>query len=181
MAGKENRLPVIVGLVAAAVVAGVAVLLLSGGAPEPGVPSGADTGSAPASAVAARDKAMAWLKGQQEADGSYGEAMVKENRVGLTALAVRALITSKGVTADDPAVAKAVAFILAHAQPDGGIYEPGNPLTNYNTSLAVMALAAVDREKYAAAIEKAKDFLIAIQRTEKLGISPKDKEYGGSG
>jgi len=180
MAGKGNRLPIIVGLAAAAVVVVVAALLLSRGAPEAGSAERAG-GGAPASAVVARDKAVAWLKSQQEADGSYGEKMVKENRVGLTALALRALITSKGVTADDPAVAKAVAFILAHRQPDGGIYEPGNPLTNYNTSLAVMALAAVDREKYAAEISKAKDFLLGIQRTEKLGFSPKDKQYGGWG
>ena len=46
-----------------------------------------------------------------------------------------------GLEATDPRVVKARDLLLSYIQPDGGIYDPEEGLTNYTTSLALMVLA----------------------------------------
>lgn len=69
-------------------------------------------------------------------------------------------------------------FVASYAKEDGGIYdEPQN--TNYVTSVCLMALGK--DEKYATIRQKAQEYLIGIQRSEKNGTLPNDKFYGGFG
>jgi squalene cyclase len=83
------------------------------------------------------DAAVKFLLEKQEGDGSFGKD------IGRTSLALYALSHS-GLTEKDKPVAAAVRWILTHM---------GSPGT-YEASLAVMALATVDRAKYAKPIRR---------------------------
>ncbi|MCX7805362.1 MAG: terpene cyclase/mutase family protein [Planctomycetota bacterium] len=113
-------------------------------------------------------KAVRFLTERQNADGSYG----KFPSVGQTALVVYALAESPRAYryADGPFMSKAVDFILANQREDGAIVVKGQGLENYNTSVAIMALCALQDPKYRDVIEKAKKFVLGCQCTP-------DKEY----
>jgi squalene-hopene/tetraprenyl-beta-curcumene cyclase len=89
----------------------------------------------------------------------------------VTSLAASAILNSPAYidSATRPAsVDQALDFILSKMQPDGCIYEPiegvkGGGMPNYNTSLALMALADVDEERYALMIDQARQCLISGQ------------------
>ena len=59
-------------------------------------------------------------------------------------------------------------YILKNQQANGSIIDPGKipSFTTYKTSLSIIALAVIDKEKYQAAIKKAQDFLINAQYPE---------------
>ncbi len=134
-----------------------------------GIPAATGAGN-PASpkeqAKAAMDKAVAFLKAQQKPDGSIGA----KPHVGITSLAIAALVEAGAKESAKEVIEKAVAFILASQQkegPDkGAIFDPKMGYANYNTSVAIMALVAVDKEKYKDAIAAARDYEIGIQRTD---------------
>ena len=118
-----------------------------------------------ADAKAAIAKAAAWLAAQQKEDGSFSNPSFP----GLSAIALWALLG-----ADDPAYApairKATDYLLASAQPDGGIYRPvpgraGGGLSTYNTALALSALSFTRRtdEAFVSVVLKARSFLAASQ------------------
>ena len=114
---------------------------------------------------AAAKRAAAYLAAGQNKDGSYGEPPNFSGMVGVTGLAVVALVESGAAPGgkEGPAVQKALKFMLGHRQPDGGIYVKGKGANTYETAIAIMALAAVDRDKYKEIIAKAKDYIIGIQ------------------
>jgi squalene-hopene/tetraprenyl-beta-curcumene cyclase len=132
----------------------------------------------PAAIRAAMERGARYLKTSgQESDGSFSP----KAGPAVTALVVTALVGG-GVPADDPAVARALAHLLTFRQPDGGIHTPGAPVANYETAIAMMALAACntggrfDKELSAAAA-----FLKALQWDEGEGRGPDDPAYGGAG
>ena len=129
----------------------------------------------------ATGKGAAWLLTQQQPDGSFASSPKGAGDVGITALAVTAL--AKSGQAKAPQVEKAVAFLLKNAHPDGSIWnDDGVGLYNYRTSISLMALHAVDPEKYKDAIQKAQAFLVGIQKSEANGNAKKgDVEEGGIG
>lgn len=144
--------------------AAAATLLLAIGIP---VAAGEEAPPAPKDqAKAAMDKAVAFLKSQQKPDGSIGA----KPHVGITSLAVAALVEAGAKESAKDVIDKAVAFILAAQQKDGpdkgAIFDPKTGYANYNTSVAIMALAAVDKEKYKDAIAAARDYEIGLQRTD---------------
>ncbi|MHC4914065.1 MAG: prenyltransferase/squalene oxidase repeat-containing protein [Planctomycetota bacterium] len=156
--------------------------------PEPAKPAALPKARPPVKAAdvtaenvrAAAEKAAAFLVSKQKEDGSFGEFGPS---VGMTGLAALALAESGvGGDAAKKAVERAIAFILANKQPDGGIYMKGKPYNSYETSITVMVLAAVDREKYKAEIDGGVKFLKGIQNdgaekpTNKGGIG-----YGSKG
>ncbi len=111
-------------------------------------------------------------KGEQ-ADGSYG----RELGPGVTAICATALLR-QGRSPDDPAVAKSLKFIESFVHPDGGIYSPGSPLKNYETSLALSCLCdANDHNRYAKQVNAADHFLKDLQ----WGGDPADAKFGGAG
>ena len=73
-----------------------------------------------------------------------------------------AFLRAPGPKGRDAAVTgKAFDFIRGNAKPDGGIYTTG--LSNYNTSIALMALLEGDNPKDDAIIEAARKFITGMQ------------------
>jgi squalene-hopene/tetraprenyl-beta-curcumene cyclase len=122
---------------------------------------------------AVRDKAIAFLKKQQGADGSFSPKIAGP---GVTALVAAALLRN-GLTADDPIVAKALDYIARSARKDGGIYSKG--LANYTTCVALMALKEANKDgKYDTVIKNAGAFLKKLQQSD---VAEKNVTFGGVG
>src|SRR5204862_2151405 len=85
------------------------------------------------------DRALAYFKSTQGADGSFSPKIAGP---GVSALVAAALIKN-GVSPDDPLVAKTLKYLEAQVQKDGGIYSKG--LANYTTSVAIMAFADANK------------------------------------
>lgn len=124
----------------------------------------------------ATDAGLQYLRGTQAEDGSWSDS------VGVTALALRAFLHSpQGYREKDGAfIAKPVEFILAHVNEDGSISET-NHNRNYNTAVALTALAATENPAYAQTIANAQAFLKGLQLGEEDGYAPDHKYYGGIG
>lgn len=104
------------------------------------------------------DRGLDWLKAQQQPDGSWSKA----DHPALTALPAMAFQRAPGVEARRPAVlAKAYDFLRRNVQPDGGIYNVG--LSNYNTSVTMMALLGTGDPKDEPLIENARRFVSGQQ------------------
>jgi squalene-hopene/tetraprenyl-beta-curcumene cyclase len=126
------------------------------------------------------DKAIAYLKANQDADGSWGS----KTSPGITGIIVTGMLQSGRVTADDPAVAKALKYIESLINPKAGHIAGKDPrvqLQNYVTCINVMALKAAKRDSYKNVIADATKFLRQLQWDEGEGKSPKDDFYGGAG
>jgi squalene-hopene/tetraprenyl-beta-curcumene cyclase len=118
------------------------------------------------------DKGIAYLKQSQSPDGSWS---AKRAGPGITALVIAALVRN-GVSPDDPAVAKGLAYLESRVQKDGGIYDKA--LANYTTSVALMALTECNKDgKYTTVINRASKFLKDLQTTK----DEADAKYGGVG
>lgn len=141
---------------------------------------------------AAVDKGTRWLVARQNPDGGYGpygdgpQFRVKNaSDVGITAFVLYAIARNpRGYTAvDGPYISKAVDLLLSRQQPDGGVYDPKDPtLQNYRTSVAVLALTALDRVKYREAVQRAQGFIKEQQFSASKGYDPKQHvSYGGIG
>jgi squalene-hopene/tetraprenyl-beta-curcumene cyclase len=128
------------------------------------------------------DKAIAFLKSSQNADGSWGAP--PRNR-GVTGVIVTGLLQTGKVTPDDPMVAKALKFIESLVEPKAGHIagkDAALGLQNYVTSINVMALQAANRaDKYKAVIGDAVKFLKKLQWDEEEGKKAEDDFYGGAG
>ena len=108
------------------------------------------------------DKGLAWLKAQQKEDGSWSTT----DHPALTALPLLAFQrepTGRFATEQPEFLKKGYDFIRANAKPDGGIYHVG--LSNYNTSVAMMALLARNEPKDEPLIETARKFIAGQQAT----------------
>jgi len=176
-----------IALVVAAVVAVVIlVVALSGGGPTgPAAPEEASgpearlTAGQSGKAARAREavkRGVEWMLDQQKPDGSWGKY---DANVGQTALVVWALAASplQLREANSAEVKKAVGFMLKHRHPDGSIVVKGQGLENYNTSMAVLALVALENPSHLQVIEKARDYVVGIQVT---GVES-DPKFGGIG
>ncbi len=82
----------------------------------------------------------------------------------ISGLVLTGLLDEPNIDANDPAVARGVAYILSFHQPDGGIYD--RVLPSYNTAMCLSALARVNRPEAAASIEPAINFLRSLQWSE---------------
>jgi hypothetical protein len=99
----------------------------------------------------ARVKAVKYLKAKQDKEGSWEPVRMQEivgQKGGVTALATLALLEA-GVPANDPAIAKAVEFLLA-LKPD----------KTYVVSLQTQVFARVDAKKYVKEIQATTDRLL---------------------
>ncbi len=113
----------------------------------------------------------------QAADGSFS------SQVGpaVTALAVTALAQS-GTPADDPAVKKGLEYLLKFKSADGGIHTADSKVANYETSIAIMALAACNYGgRYAQELQAAEAFVKGLQWDDAEGKGTDDPAYGGAG
>ncbi len=133
------------------------------------------------------DRAIAYLRTQQDEVTGGWSIPAEQGRPhlpGITALVLNGLLMEPTIDDADPAVARGVEYLLSHRQSDGGIYD--RILPNYNTALALSALARVKRPDVQNAIRPARDYLRSIQWDGQL--DPAGREvmashafYGGAG
>ena len=122
-------------------------------------------------------KAESWLWTQQQENGAF--APVPKFAIGITALAVDALASEPGAK-NDPRLAKAVQYLLANQQADGGIYAADEGLGNYGTALSLMAFASTGLAS-PEQIAKAQQYLFGLQNTEAGSIAAGGIGYGSKG
>ncbi|HMB95963.1 MAG TPA: prenyltransferase/squalene oxidase repeat-containing protein [Tepidisphaeraceae bacterium] len=129
------------------------------------------------------DKGLDYLKTQQKSDGGWANP---HEPPGFTALALRAIVLDPKYSADTDFVKRGYDKLLSYQQSDGGIYE--DSLANYNTAIAISALAAANDAKFKPNIEKAVAYLKSLQWMDMAGVDPqfkyqgeKDAWYGGWG
>ncbi|MCE7973592.1 MAG: hypothetical protein DYG92_04595 [Leptolyngbya sp. PLA1] len=112
----------------------------------------------------AADKAAAFLLSRQDpATGGWGVSPGRPVFPAITALALQGLLDRPGASLNDPAIARAVTFLLSHQQENGGIYD--RILPTYNTAIALTALAKVPNPdaRITAAVAKAQAYLKTLQ------------------
>ncbi|MFN7731638.1 MAG: prenyltransferase/squalene oxidase repeat-containing protein [Pirellula sp.] len=123
------------------------------------------------------DRAAAFLKQSQGADGSFSS----QAGPGVTGI-VAASLLAVGGSAKDPVIDKAIQYLLATKREDGGLYAAGSRHANYETCLAMMALQRANADgKYNSIIEAAQKFVMSAQWDEAEGQKPGDPAYGGAG
>lgn len=126
---------------------------------------------------AAIAKAHAFLAKAQDDSGSFKPDLGPA----VTGLAITGLVRS-GMPADDPVVRKALDYLLTFRQSDGGIYSPDSPVANYETSIAMLALAACNAEgRLADEIDGAVKFVKKLQWDGGEGKEESDPAFGGAG
>jgi hypothetical protein len=135
----------------------------------------ADAGPDPKDLQAVIDKAVGFLKKQQNADGSF---QPKLGGPGISALVAAGLLRH-GTSPDDPLVAKTIKYMEDQVKKDGGIYDKG--LANYTTSVALIAFKEANTKgKFDALIKNAGSFLKKLQFDDSL-VEEKDVKFGGVG
>ena len=111
--------------------------------------------------ASAISKGLAYLRAQQQPDGSFRNPLTpaaETEHPALTALPLIALHRNPAGASENAAVlSKGYAFLRSKVQPDGGIYIKG--LSNYNTSVALMALLNTGDPKDEPAILAARRFI----------------------
>jgi squalene-hopene/tetraprenyl-beta-curcumene cyclase len=126
-------------------------------------------------------KAIEFLRQKQNANGSW----TPQPGPAVTALVVQGMLKRPDISPADPAMKKAIDYILSKAKDDGSIQD--GILMNYNTAIALSALANVTgRPDVSAAVTKAQNYLRDMQWHNQKGPDGKtiDKShpfYGGSG
>ncbi len=113
----------------------------------------------------------------QSSDGAYS------SRAGgaITALAVAAILQN-GRGADDPRLSKSLKLIEGYVHPDGGIYSEKSRIPNYETCVALVALAAANKDgRYDKIIASAEKYAKGLQWDQTEGVDKSDVNYGGVG
>jgi squalene-hopene/tetraprenyl-beta-curcumene cyclase len=123
------------------------------------------------------DRAVRFLARIQAEDGSFAGY----SSPAVTAIVATGLINN-GRSPNDLIVAKALKYLEAHVQPDGGIYRPGTFYQNYETCIAMMCFAAANVDgRYDRILRNAERFVKKEQWDETEGIDASDFRYGGAG
>jgi len=138
-------------------------------------------GEEPAAAAVDRaslvDNAAAFLATSQADDGSF----TAQAGPAITALVTTGLLRN-GRSANDPLVAKAMAYVEGFVQEDGGIYKPGSPYQNYETCVAIMCFAEANQDgRYDGLLAKAEKFIKGMQWDESEDTDESSFNYGGAG
>jgi squalene-hopene/tetraprenyl-beta-curcumene cyclase len=142
-----------------------------------GLARAAETDAAPSAAEvkALVDKAMAYLRKSQAADGSFSAKRVGP---GISAL-VAAAVLRNGVSPDDPMVAKTLSYLDGKVQKNGGVYD--RALANYTTCVALMAFTEANTNgRYDTVIKNATRFVKQLQYDDGK-VAESDARYGGLG
>lgn len=127
------------------------------------------------------DRGIDYLRATQNEDGSWSP----KPGPAITALAVAVMLDHPAIDADDPAVSKAIDYILSFVHDDGSI--TGDILPNYNTAICLSALSRIDnRADIAAAVAGAQRYLRGLQWSDQTlddgtVVSEEHPFYGGAG
>jgi squalene-hopene/tetraprenyl-beta-curcumene cyclase len=145
---------------------------------------GASAADVDAAAVAAAaKKSTGFLISQQNDNGTFGKDKAA-GMPGMVALVVKSLACSpEKLRENNPAVDKAVKYILSKKLDNGAIAIQQFGLENYNTACSVIALAALENPAYKDVIEKAKNYILSCQALDAEGYK-KDEHFlswGGFG
>lgn len=125
----------------------------------------------------ARKKGIEFLKLAQADDGSWTSA----ESPGVSGLVTLGML-SAGASPDDPAVTKALKHLESFLQSDGGVYSPKAHHGNYETSIAMMAFQAANKDgRYNALVKKAEKYVRGVQWDESENTSKDDPKFGGAG
>jgi squalene-hopene/tetraprenyl-beta-curcumene cyclase len=109
------------------------------------------------------DRALEYLKAQQQPDGTWQKN--PRAPIAFTALVLRAF-AAEPKYADAGFVKKGFKQLLSYQQADGSIHS--GMLANYNTAVAVSALAAAKEPAYQPAIDKAVAYLKGVQWSDTI-------------
>jgi squalene-hopene/tetraprenyl-beta-curcumene cyclase len=127
-------------------------------------------------AVKLIERGVAFLRPRQDAKGGWST----QREPGITALVVTALLRSGSVTAGDPSVTRALAYLESFIGPKGGLSEA--PHANYTTSIALVAFHEANANgRYNRTLKAGQDFLKTMQWDEGEGKTREDAFYGGAG
>ncbi len=135
-------------------------------------------------AQAVADKALNYLKSQQQPNGAWHSG---PQPPAITALVLRAFVRDEKYNSRTDFVARGYQALLEHQLESGGIYK--DMLANYNTAIAISALAAAQDPAYKERIDKAVAYLRSLQWTDTIeggpagqqNITPEHTWYGGTG
>lgn len=127
----------------------------------------------------AADAGISYLKNRgQAANGAFSP----ETGVAVTSLCVRAILDHRPAEVSSPEVKKAIDFIVSNIRPDGGVYAEGSRYRNYETTVAVGAMIAANKDgRFDSQLKRAEAFLKEIQWDEGEGVESSDTAYGGAG
>ncbi|MBN2561393.1 MAG: terpene cyclase/mutase family protein [Phycisphaerae bacterium] len=130
-----------------------------------------------AEAQKAISRGLAYLRSKQDKDGGwtakYGPAV--------TAIVTKAFAQDDAHGPRHPVVRRALAYALRFEQTDGGIYERQQNLANYQTSVVLMLLSALDDPAQKPRIARAQAFLKRLQYDASESIDLANPWYGGAG
>jgi squalene-hopene/tetraprenyl-beta-curcumene cyclase len=110
------------------------------------------------------DRALKYLVSQQKADGSFQRSDREPPAV--TALVLQGLARSQSFGPKSEPAQKAVAYLAGVQQANGGIYK--DMLANYNTAIAVSALASLDDPAQKERIDHAVGYLKGVQFSDAI-------------
>ena len=126
------------------------------------------------------DRGLAWLRTQQNADGSFGKDTLHPALSALPLVAFQREAT--GRFAKEDFLTKGYGYLRGFTQPDGGIYSKENGLANYNTSVCLLALAGANEPKDLGMLLKARAYVVGQQAS---GMAKPETDggigYGGVG
>lgn len=128
-------------------------------------------------AQATIDKALAFLKTQQQPDGGW--QATDRHPPAFTALVLRAFVQDDKYDTKTDFVARGFTKLLGYQTDEGGIYK--TLLANYNTAIAVSVLIHADDPAFKPQIDKAIAYLKQLQWTESTRpefVDPKEKNTG---
>lgn len=115
-----------------------------------------------AQARAAIDRAIAYLKTQQNAEtGGWRESTDGPSYPAITGLVVTGMMLDPRIDERDPTVAAGVRNILSYAKPEGGIHDGALP--TYNTAICLSALARVRLPEATGAVSAGQGYLRTLQ------------------
>lgn len=107
------------------------------------------------------ERGLAWLRAQQNPDGSFGKDTLHPALTALPLVAFQREATGRFAKADF--LAEGYAYLRGFTQPDGGIYNKESGLANYNTSVCLLALDGANEPKDLDTLLKARAYVVGQQ------------------
>ena len=129
-----------------------------------------DQSATRAAAVKLINSGAGFLLKAQQPDGAFAPAQAP---VGMNALVLKALVQAPGYGYANTSVKKGFDKLLSFQVDSGGIYK--DSLANYNTAIAISALASADSPDLVPAIRKATTYLKSLQWTDAI-VGPKGEK-----
>lgn len=122
-------------------------------------------------------KAVEFLKSRQGADGGWST----EREPGVTALVATSMLRTGRVSANEPVMTRAFAYLEKFLDPQEGGF-PSAAHANYTTCIALLAYREANQDgRYDDSIAKAQSFLKRMQWDETENRPRTDAYFGGAG